>query len=121
ERIRATAAQVGQPIAVLADLCGPKIRVGRFQGGRIELADGGRVTVTTRDVPGEPGLIPSQYEALAADVRPGDRILLNDGLLELRVEGVAGTEVACTVVHGGVLSDRKGMNLPGVHVSAPAL
>jgi pyruvate kinase len=106
---------------VLADLCGPKIRVGRFAQGRIELADGDRVTVTTRDVPGEPGLIPSQYEALAHDVRPGDRILLDDGLLELRVEGVDGTEITCRVVHGGVLKDRKGMNLPGVDVSAPSM
>src|SRR5262249_49768070 len=103
------------------DLCGPKIRVGQFHGGRIDLATGARVTVTTRDVLGEPGLIPSQYEALADDVRPGDRILIDDGNLELRVQAVAGTEVACTVVHGGVLKDRKGMNLPGVNVSAPAL
>ena len=121
QRIRAASSRAGEPVAVLADLCGPKIRVGRFRGGHIGLADGERVTVTTRDVVGDAGLIPSQYAALAEDVRPGDRILLDDGLLELRVEGVAGTEVACTVVNGGVLKDRKGMNLPGVSVSAPAL
>jgi pyruvate kinase len=121
ERIRTTAANVGEPVAVLADLCGPKIRVGRFADGKINLEPGTRVTVTTRDVVGGPGFIPSQYTALAQDVRPGDRILLDDGLLELRVESVTGSEVGCTVVYGGVLKDRKGMNLPGVNVSAPSL
>jgi pyruvate kinase len=119
--IRAAAAAAGQHIAVLADLCGPKIRVGRFPNGQIELATGESLTVTTRDVPGAPGLIPSQYHDLASDVRPGDVILLDDGLLELRVESTDGTDVRCFVVAGGVLKDRKGMNLPGVAVSSPAL
>jgi pyruvate kinase len=119
--VRAAAAAQGEPVAVLADLCGPKIRVGRFAGGWVELRTGDRVTVTTRNLPGGPALVPSQYAALADDVRPGDRILLDDGMIELRVDGVAGTEVACTVTAGGVLRDRKGMNLPGVQVSAPAL
>jgi len=121
ERIRAAAAKLGEPVAVIADLCGPKIRVGKFRDGRIELHDGERVIVTTRDVIGEPGLIPSQYHELADDVRPGDRILLDDGLLELRVESVSGTEITCVVVSGGMLKDHKGMNLPGVSVSSPAL
>jgi pyruvate kinase len=121
ERVRAAATRLGEPIAVLVDLCGPKIRVGRFAQGKIDLAEGSRVVITTRDVLGEPGLIPSQYGALAHDVRPGDRILLDDGLLELRVEGAEGTEVTCLTVHGGVLKNNKGMNLPGVNVSAPAL
>ncbi len=121
ERIRAASAAGGDPVAVLADLCGPKIRVGRFAGGRIMLEAGQKVSVTTRDVLGEPGLIPSQYAALADDVRPGDRILLDDGMLELHVESVAGSEIVCTVAVGGVLKDRKGMNLPGVLVSSPAL
>jgi pyruvate kinase len=121
ERIRAAAGVVGKPVAILADLCGPKIRVGRFLGGSITLSPSERVVVTTRDVLGGPGLIPSQYHALAHDVRLGDRILLDDGLLELRVEGVAGTEITCAVVTGGVLKDRKGMNLPGVAVSTAAL
>ncbi|HZY90203.1 MAG TPA: pyruvate kinase [Gemmataceae bacterium] len=121
ERVRAAAAAAGEPVAVLADLCGPKVRVGRFAGGRVTLAPGERITVTTRPVEGGPGLVPSQYAALADDVRPGDRILCDDGLIELRVESVAGTEVACVVLAGGVLKDRKGMNLPGVLVSSPAL
>lgn len=121
DRIRQAAADAHETVAVLADLCGPKVRVGRFPGGQIELTAGEVVTVTTRDVPGGPGLIPSQYTALALDVRPGDRILLDDGLLELRVESVQDTEIACKVLTGGVLKDRKGMNLPGVAVSSPAL
>jgi len=119
-RIRAAAAT--RPVAVLADLCGPKIRVGRFPGGKIDLVPGERVVVTTRPgAAGAPGLIPSQYEPLARDVRPGDRILLDDGLLELRVESTDGVDVVCRVTSGGVLRDRKGMNLPGVLVSAAAL
>ena len=121
ERVRKAAASAGRPIAILADLCGPKIRVGTFRGGSIPLVPGESVTVTVRDVEGAPGLIPSQYAALASDVRAGDRILLADGVLELRVERVEGTEIVCTVVEGGTLSDRKGINLPGVAVSAPCL
>jgi pyruvate kinase len=121
ERVRSAAADAGEPVAILADLCGPKIRVGRFVGGHITLEAGRPVTVTTRDVHGGPGLIPSQYTALAEDVRPGDRILLDDGMLELHVDSVAGSEIVCTVTVGGVLKDRKGMNLPGVQVSSPAL
>jgi pyruvate kinase len=121
QRVREVAANLGAPVAVLADLCGPKIRVGEFAGGSIEIANGSRVVVTTREVVGAPGLIPSQYEALAKDVRPGDRILLDDGLFELRVDAVEDSDVTCTVVHGGTLKNRKGMNLPGVNVSAPTL
>ena len=121
ETVRAIAADLGQHIAVFADLCGPKIRAGRFAGGQISLPTGGSVVVTTRDVIGEPGLIPSQYESLAQDVGPSDRIMLDDGALELRVEGVDRTEIHCTVIHGGILKDHKGINLPGVNVSAPSL
>jgi pyruvate kinase len=120
-RVRAAADALGEPVAVLADLCGPKIRVGRFVGGRTDLAAGQHVTVTTRPVTGGDGLIPSQYAGLPGDVRPGDRVLLDDGLIELRVESVLGDDVFCTVVNGGVLKDRKGMNLPNIPVSAPAL
>lgn len=120
-RVREVAASTGSPVAVLADLSGPKIRTGRFEGGGIRLDDGSEVVVTVRDVRGRPGLIPSAYDALADDVEEGSRILLDDGNLELRVEGVEKTEIRCTVVGGGRLSDRKGMNLPGVRVSAPSL
>jgi pyruvate kinase len=119
--IREVATTLRQPIAVLADLCGPKIRTGNFPPGGITLVDGSDVIVTMRDVPGEPGLIPSQYQALAADVQAGDRILIADGLLELEVLRVVTTEVHCRVIHGGNLTSKKGINLPGVAVSAPSL
>jgi pyruvate kinase len=120
-RVRDAARAAGRHVAVLADLAGPKIRVGRFAGGSIELHEGAEVVVTVRDVEGGPGLIPSQYAALAGDVGAGDRILLADGALELSVESVAGTEIRCRVSQGGTLGDRKGINLPGVAVSAPCL
>lgn len=120
-RVRDATAELAPATAILADLAGPKIRVGRFAGGSITLKRGNRVRVTTRDALGRPGLIPTRYAALADDVEPGDRILLDDGNLELAVEVVEGSEIACRVVTGGRLKDRKGMNLPGVDVSEPAL
>ena len=92
-----------------------------FEGDRIELVTGADVVVTTRQVLGRPGLIPSQYAALHRDVRPGARILLDDGNLELRVESIHGEDVHCHVIQGGVLKNKKGINLPDVAVSAPAL
>lgn len=121
QHIRDEADASGQPVAVLADLCGPKIRTGRFPAGPIRLIPGETVMVTTRDVPGENGIIPSQYEDLHKDVAAGDRILIADGLLELRVIGIQGQDIECQVVHGGMLSDHKGINLPGVNVSTPSL
>jgi len=121
QRIRAAADKLEKHIAVLADLCGPKIRVGVFKHGRIELNKGDFVTVTTRDVLGSPELIPSQYRALADDVEVGKHILLDDGNIELLIESINGTEINCEVVSGGVLSDHKGMNLPGVKISSPSL
>jgi pyruvate kinase len=121
DAIREAASTCGHEVAVLADLCGPKIRCGLFEGDRIELVTGADVVVTTRQVLGRPGLIPSQYAALHQDVRPGARILLDDGNLELRVEAIDGEDVRCTVVQGGVLKNKKGINLPDVAVSAPAL
>ena len=119
--IRRLAMEANRSVAVLADLCGPKIRTGRFSGDSTELVRGDNVTVTTRDVMGEARLIPSQYAALADDVKPGDRILLADGLFELAALEVDGSEIQCQVVHGGTLGNHKGMNLPGVNVSAPSM
>jgi len=121
QRIRTSAARLQKPVAVLADLCGPKIRVGLFEGDGVDLAPGGRVTITTETVLGTKDRFTTQYAELPQDVVPGSRILLDDGNLELLVEGVAGTEVSAVVVNGGHLKDKKGMNLPGVAVSAPAL
>jgi pyruvate kinase len=121
-RIRRVAEKLKQNVAILADMCGPKIRVGMFSGGGMELVAGKVVSVTTRDVEGGHDIIPSQYKALAEDVKEGDRILLDDGKLELRVLTTdKRSELTCEVIHGGWLSNKKGMNLPGVMVSAPAL
>lgn len=119
--IREHAAALDRHTAILADLCGPKIRTGRFARHPVTLSAGHEVVVTMRDVIGDARLIPSQYEGLATDVEPGSRVLLNDGAVELRVLRIDGTEVHCVVVHGGTLGDHKGINLPGVEVSAPSL
>ena len=121
EQVREVAAQLDVPVAVLADLCGPKIRTGAFPGGSIFLTDGSRVTVSTVATEGSDSVIVSRYEALADDVVPGDVILLADGLLELKVLETAAGEATCEVVHGGTLGSNKGINLPGVRVSAPSL
>ncbi|MDX8392596.1 MAG: pyruvate kinase [Mariprofundaceae bacterium] len=120
-RIRTLAAEVNAPIAVLADLGGPKIRTGSFKDGGIELKRGETITLTMRDTLGEAGLIPSQYANLAADVAPDQRIFLADGLMELRVERIADGDVICRVEQGGMLGDHKGINLPDACVSAPSM
>jgi pyruvate kinase len=115
-------ARLGQPLALLQDLSGPKIRTGRVAGGEIELRDGARVAISTDvSVEGTPELISTTYRALPLDVKEGDRILLDDGNLELRVVEVSRDRVECEVVDGGALRSNKGMNLPGVRLSVPAL
>ena len=119
--IQSAMRECGRHVAVLADLMGPKIRVGELEGGSIDLIAGASVTVTVRSVVGMDGLIPCQYEGLARDVGTGDAILLDDGRLELRVLSVDGPDILCTVIEGGRLKSRKGINLPGVAVSAASL
>ncbi|MCB9638024.1 MAG: pyruvate kinase [Myxococcales bacterium] len=119
--IRQVSAAKGSNVAVLADLCGPKIRVGHFVGGGIDLRKGEEVTVTVRQVEGEPGLIPSEYAELSQDVSHGDKLLLDDGKMSLEVQSVEGTDIQCKVLVGGRLTNRKGLNLPGVNLSTPAL
>jgi pyruvate kinase len=122
ERIRALSKRLGYAIAILQDLQGPKIRVGDLQDGQpIRLFDDTWITITTRQVAGDSKTIPTTYQQLPQDVRPGDRILLDDGLMELCVSDANETDVHCLVVHGGLLKEHKGINLPGVAVSAPAL
>ena len=121
ERARAIAAAADRPLAILQDLSGPKIRTGRLRQP-IELRDGEGVVITTDEsVEGRPGLISTSYDPLPRDVKPGDRILLDDGRIELRVTRTSGEEVECVIVHGGFLTSHKGMNLPGVKLSTPAL
>jgi pyruvate kinase len=119
--VRQAAERADRAVGILGDLPGPKIRVGLLEGGALTLEEGEEVTVTTRDVMGKPGLIPSQHQGLAQDVSAGDMMLLDDGNLELEVLETSDTEVKCRVIVGGILKDKKGMNLPGVKVSAPSL
>jgi pyruvate kinase len=114
--VREISAALDRPIAVLQDLSGPKIRTGRLRGGQpVSLADGARILITTDEsVEGDGSIISTTYAALPADVRPGDRILLDDGNLELRVVRATDKEVECAVGHGGLLKPNKGMILPGV-------
>ncbi len=120
--VRQCAADLGVPVAILQDLQGPRIRTGRLRGGGpVLLQPGAPLTITTRDVEGDASTIATNYPGLPADVRPGDTILMDDGRLEVRVEAKGDDEVRCQVVRGGPLGERKGMNLPGVHISARGL
>lgn len=119
---RAIAAELNRPLAILLDLSGPKIRTGKLRDRQpIRLNEGDTLTITTRDVLGEPGLVSTTYTHLPKDVTIGNRILLADGLIELKVERVDATDIMCRVVNGGELGENKGINLPGVKISAPSL
>ncbi len=119
--VRAAEAAVARPIAVLADLQGPKIRLGTFAGGHTTLADGADFTITTEVVEGDAARASTTYGELPKDVAPGDSLLLDDGAIRLEVLATDGVRVRCRVVEGGPISDHKGINLPGVRVRAPAL
>ncbi len=121
QRVRSGSDATGRSVGVLADLQGPKIRLGTFPAGPVWLKPGDEFTITTDDIPGSEHEAATTYQGLADDVRAGDRILIDDGNVQLDVAGVTGTRVRTTVVIGGKVSDHKGINLPGVAVSAPAL
>ncbi|MGA2827689.1 MAG: pyruvate kinase [Streptosporangiaceae bacterium] len=120
-RVRAAASAAGRGVGILADLQGPKIRLGTFPGGPVRLCADDEFTVTTEDVPGDRNQGSTTYQGLARDVRTGNRILIDDGRVLLEVTGVDGPRVRTRVLVGGTISDHKGINLPGVAVSAPAL
>jgi pyruvate kinase len=113
--------RVRHGVGVLVDLQGPKIRLGKFAGGPVMLRRGERFTVTTRDVPGDASICSTTYAGLPGDVGPGDEVLIDDGNVRLRVEEVNGQDVDTVVEIGGRVSNHKGINLPGVAVSVPAL
>jgi pyruvate kinase len=119
--LRAAAAAADRPVAALFDLGGPKIRVGAMKDGAVRLERGARVRLTSEPVLGTAERISHSYVPLARDVKAGEPILLDDGLFKLEVESVVGADVVCRVVDGGLLKDRKGMNLPGSKLSVPAL
>lgn len=122
ERIRRAARREGRTVCILQDLQGPKIRTGRLKGHEtILLKTGAQVTITPRDVLGTPALIATTFVGLAREVTPGARVLLSDGLIELRVLGVRAEDVECVVVNGGLLGEHQGINLPGAALTIPAL
>lgn len=121
ELVRAAAKKLGRTVAILQDVQGPKIRLGRFEGGVADVKTGARVTVTTRSVLGTASVLPTPILSLPRDVKKGDPILLDDGRVRLEVRRVHGRDVECQVLVGGTLKDHKGLNLPGAHVSVPTL
>jgi pyruvate kinase len=121
DRIRAISEQLQKPIAILADLQGPKLRVGKMQPGGVPIQPGEELILTTDEIIGAPGRIPIQYQELPHRVHPNEKILLDDGLLELVVLDANDSEIRTQVVIGGVLHDNKGMNLPSASLDIPAL
>ncbi|MGO8936650.1 MAG: pyruvate kinase [Mycobacterium sp.] len=121
ERVRAASDKTGRAVGVLGDLQGPKLRLGRFATGSTYWADGETVRITVADCEGTHDRVSTTYKRLAADAIIGDRVLVDDGKIGLFVEGIEGDDVICKVIEGGPISNNKGISLPGMNVSAPAL
>jgi pyruvate kinase len=111
----------GRAVGILADLQGPKIRLGRFASGPVEWLTGETVTITTEDCPGDHDRVSTTYAQLSEDAKVGDRLLIDDGKVALEVTGVDGNDVRCLVIEGGPVSNNKGLSLPNVAVSIPPL
>jgi len=120
-RVREASDETGHGVGIFVDLQGPKIRLGKFKEGSSRLQPGQAFTITTREVAGNNELASTTYDGLPGDVSSGDQILIDDGKVRLRVTEVDGTDVHTQVVVGGRVSDHKGINLPGVPVSVPAM
>ena len=119
--VRQAAKEVGKIVAIMLDTKGPEIRTGLIEGGKMTLNEGDNIILTTEEVMGTPEKISVTYGSIHQDVKPGNRILMDDGLLELRVKKIEGIEVHCEVLNGGVLSNRKGVNIPDISVNLPAV
>ena len=119
--IRQVATQLDARIAILQDLQGPKIRIGKLDAGSVRLINDAKLTISTQPGSGNAEHLWTTYQDLPSDVRPGDRLLMSDGLVELRVEEVAASEIHCRVTRGGVVREHSGLNLPTTRVSAPSL
>ena len=113
DMIKAVREELDLPIAIMLDTKGPEYRIRTFKSGKITLADGDEFTFTTREVEGDESIVSVSYKGLAEDLAPGDRILVNNGLVIFEVKEIQGTEIRCRVLTGGVLSDRKSMSFPG--------
>jgi len=122
EMVRKVAAEEGKVICIMGDLQGPKIRTGRLKNRiPVQLKTGQNLTITPRDIPGTATVISTTFPTLAENLEPGARILLSDGLIELRVLDIPGEDVECEVINGGTLGEHKGINLPGIAVRVPSL
>jgi pyruvate kinase len=122
DRLRKVARRERRTVCILQDLQGPKMRTGKLAGHMpVLIKTGSRVTITTRDVPGNSTLISTGFQALPREVAPGGAILLSDGKLSLRVRSVQGDDIECDVLDGGVLAEHQGINLPGAVLSVPSL
>ncbi|WP_026653514.1 pyruvate kinase [Butyrivibrio proteoclasticus] len=121
DRIKKLRDEMDLPIAVMLDTKGPEIRLKDFEGGKTELVTGQRFTLTSRDIMGSNSEVSITYKELTNDCKPGMTILLDDGLIELKVDTVTDTDITCTVVNGGPISDKKGVNVPGAKLTMPYL
>jgi pyruvate kinase len=122
QMIRKVSREERKPLCILGDLQGPKIRTSKLKDHQsVMLRAGQRITITPRDVPGTAALVGTTFKTLAENVEQGSRILLSDGLIELRVHEIDGPDVVCEIVNGGTLGENKGINLPGIHVRVPSL
>ncbi len=119
--VRRASNEIGRAVGVIVDLQGPKIRTGRFANGPVMLVKGARFTITVDDILGSQDAVSTTYKGLPGDVKPGDRLLIDDGKVALLALEVTDTDVVTEVIEGGALSNNKGINLPGVAVSVPAL
>ena len=119
DMIKAVREELDLPIAIMLDTKGPEYRIRTFRDGKVTLADGDAFTFTTREVEGDEHIVSVSYKDLADDLAPGDRILVNNGLVIFEVRAIEGTEIHCRVLTGGVLSDRKSMSFPGKVLNQP--
>ncbi|WP_353894103.1 pyruvate kinase [Proteinivorax hydrogeniformans] len=121
KNIRKVSEEIGKNVAILLDTRGPEIRLKKFAQGEITLQEGDNFTLTTEDIEGDESKVAVTYEGLVDDVKAHDRILIDDGLVEMEVKEVEGKNVHCKVINGGELSNRKGVNIPNVSISLPAM
>ncbi len=119
ERLKAIRTKINRPIAALLDTKGPEIRIREFADGKVTLKEGQKFILTAEEIPGTAEKVSITYKELYKDVKPGNSILIDDGLIGLEVEKIVGSDIHCTVINGGVVSNKKGINLPGVNVNMP--
>ena len=119
DRVEKLREELGLPVATLLDTKGPEIRVGDFKEGKVELVEGQTFTLTTEDVVGDQAKVSITYKNLVNDVKPGDTILIDDGLINMKIEKVTDKDIVCRVENGGPVSNHKGVNVPRVNLTMP--